>query len=765
MFVAAVLAFACGIYLDVTHSPPLRYIIPFLFVLLALLPFFISRKGVVAILLILAGFLCAGIVRMGLVAVERDPVPITEAEDLYEGVVLEASPNTKILSLTRPEKSDGLKVIFRTPHNLSINDTVRMFGKMKELTVTFKNPHVTSWKWLKGLEGVSYEIRGSLLSVTRGKHYIHGFRKMLAQKIESSGTRYGEIIKALTIGDTTGLDEDTKTLFLQTGTSHVLAISGSNIGIVTAFFFFIARWLIRRVRILRLRGDDIRYAALITIPIAFLFMLVAGSGIPTIRATIMITVYMLALYIERGRNIINTIAFSGLVILLIFPHSLFSPSFQLTFASVVFIIVFAQKVYPRLRVQNHIVNWLILSISMTVSATIGTLPIVLYHFYGLNPFSVIHNLVAVPLLCILAMPLSLVGLAIPFGDKLLPIAGEIIGLAVGILKVLNIGWIYPIVRPNLFEITCYFLAILILMQVRKKFIPALVACFIIPVFAVYGYVTYEQRFHNSLRVNFFDVGNGDAILVEGPKGMRLLIDGGGLYGSDYDIGKSIITPILLSRKIRTLDYVINTHPHGDHIGGLPYIIEHFNVRNFVSSAYFLQEGKFIDVMKLIRQKGIPVETWKRGDRFALATGFELSVLNPLPDLSLENLNNTSLALRVAWADKSFLFGGDIDSSIEEELVRSGIPLQSQILKIPHHGSTNSSSPAFLAAVKPDLAVLSVGTSIKGLPSQETLERYERMAIPVLRTDNHGFISISADRQGIATYEVFHKEHQTLLHLR
>ena len=130
---------------------------------------------------------------MGLVAVERDPVPILEAEDLYEGAVLEASPNTKILSLTRPEKSDGLKVIFRTPHNLSINDTVRIFGKMKELTITFKNPHVTSWKWLKGLEGVSYEIRGPLLSVTQGKHYIHGFRKMLAQKIESSGTRYGDI--------------------------------------------------------------------------------------------------------------------------------------------------------------------------------------------------------------------------------------------------------------------------------------------------------------------------------------------------------------------------------------------------------------------------------------------------------------------------------------------------------------------------------------------------------------------------------------------
>ena len=104
---------------------------------------------------------------------------------------------------------------------------------------------MTSWKWLKQLEGISYEFKGTIISVTTGENYIEAWRKFLAKRIEDSGTKYAGIIKALTIGDTTGLDEKTKELFLRTGTSHILAISGSNIGIVTAFFFFIARMLLR----------------------------------------------------------------------------------------------------------------------------------------------------------------------------------------------------------------------------------------------------------------------------------------------------------------------------------------------------------------------------------------------------------------------------------------------------------------------------------------------------------------------------------------
>jgi competence protein ComEC len=173
-------------------------------------------------------------------------------------------------------------------------------------------------------------------------------------------------------------------------------------------------------------------------------MLIAGSSIPTMRATIMITVYMLSIFIERGRNIFNTIALSALAILLVYPHSLFTPSFQLTYASVVFIILFTQRIFPLLKTGNRLLKWFLLSIGMTISATVGTLPIVLYHFYGVNPFSVLHNLVAVPLMCIIAMPLSLLGIVLPWGEYLLRVAGEVLAITVHILTALDWGYIYPI---------------------------------------------------------------------------------------------------------------------------------------------------------------------------------------------------------------------------------------------------------------------------------------------------------------------------------
>jgi competence protein ComEC len=694
-------------------------------------------------------------VRVGIVIMEQPAIIIDEDKTIYEGLIIETSVNTKIIRLSKPENMDGVKAIFRTADNLNINDKIRIFGQAKELNLTFKNPYLTTWKWLKRLEGISYEVRGTLISVAPGKNLVHAWRNRLKERIEISGAKYANVIKALTIGDTTGLDEDTKTLFLRTGTSHILAISGSNIGIVTAFFFFIARFLIRRVSVLRHRGDDIKYAALITIPFAFMFMLIAGSGIPIIRATIMITVYMFSLFFERGRNIINTIALSALIILLIYPHSLFTPSFQLTFMSVLFIVIFTEKFFSLIKILNKMAKWFLFSILTTISATLGTLPIVIYHFYGINPFSVIHNIIAIPLMCILAMPMSLIGMVLPYGEYILRLAGEILNINMQILKYLNAGYIYPIIRPTLFEIILYFAFAFALIFSRRKLILALLIFVIMPVSTIHVYLAYEKRFNNNMRINFIDVGIGDSILIEAPKGMRILIDGGGHYKGDYDTGKSILTPILLSKKILTLNYVINTHPHGDHIGGIPYILQNFNVKHFVTSTYFIKEEKFIEVMKLIKDKGIPVQIWKKGDNYTFKNNMQILVFNPAPNFSLENLNNASLVLKVIYKNNTFLLAGDIEKDIEERLILSGVPLKSNVLKIPHHGSKNSNSFAFIRSVKPDIAILSGGPGIKGLPSEEALQRYKNLSIPLLRTDKNGFIQICSDGNKI-TYKVFQK---------
>jgi competence protein ComEC len=748
LLVAAVFSFATGIYLGALQNIPLKFILPPLVLIVLFVPFVIKKNRYLASLLIIACFVLAGITRIEIASISQS-ITINPGKDIYEGLVTESSQNVKIVSLTHPADYSFLKVTVRTSETLNINDTVRIFGELREIYPTFKNPYVPSWKWLKRLEGVSYDLRGNIVSVVPGTHYIHSIRNTLKHKIDTSGAQHAGIIKALTIGDTTGLDEETKKLFLTTGTSHILAISGSNIGIVTAFIFFMARLFIGRIRALRLRGDDTRYAAIITIPFAFAFMLIAGSSIPTVRATLMITVFMLSLYFERGRDIFSTVALSALIILLVYPHSLFTPSFQLTFASVVFIILFSQRMVPLIKTENRLLRWLLLSAGMTVSATIGTLPVVLYHFYGVNFFAVFHNLVAVPLMCIVAMPLGLLGVVLPWGEHLLRFAGEVLTLTINILKVLNWGYMYPLIRPNLFEIFLYFAFVLVLFHINKKLVFALLVFLVLPVTSVYGFYLYRERFNNDLRVNFIDVGNGDSMIVEAPDGMRILIDGGGFQTGDFDVGKSVLTPILLSKKILTLDYVINTHPHGDHLGGIPTILRDFKVNNFSTGSYFVSREKFIDVMKTLKEKRIPIRIWKQGDRIVLENNVRISVLNPGTKIGAEDLNNASLAMIMGYENFSIFFTGDIGSDIEEKLILTGNDLRADVIKIPHHGSRHSSCYEFLASVKPKIAILSVGRGIPGIPSNEALKRYDSFAIPVLRTDRNGMIRVWKDKRGIA----------------
>ena len=675
MFVASVLSFAAGIYLEALYPFPVSWLFLILLLPLPFIPMLTPRSQALAFCLIIALFGCAGMVRLAVVTSVSTYAPDpADQRELYEGVVVGQSPNTKIIKIEKPHDLAGTKVIYRTTDPLNISDGIKAFGQLRELALTYNNPSLTTWKWAKRLEGISYELRGTVIAVSPGTNYVHQWRSFLSGRIEASGASHPGILKALTIGDTTGLDEVTKTLFQRTGTSHILAISGSNIGIVTAFFFFIARVLIRRSSRLRQRGDDIRYAALLSIPFAIAFMITAGSSIPTVRATIMITVFMLALFFDRGKHMINTIVLSALVILLIYPHSLFSPSFQLTFMSVLLIVICSEKVYPKLRIRSKITVWFVSSILMTVAATVGTLPIALYHFYGINPFSVIHNLIAVPLMCVVAMPLSLLGLILPWGEHLLRFSGAVVGLTLQILEDLNMGYIYPVIRPTLFECALYFSLVLAVFYSGRRIVLAGLIFLLLPLAAGYSWHAYHERFHNRmLCVGFIDVGLGDAMLVEAPGGIRMLVDGGGQFRGSYDVGKAVITPLLLSRKIRTLDYVINTHPHGDHVDGLFAVLKLFHVRRFVTGSYFPREERFINLLSLLREKSIPLEIWRKGEIHALRGGVTINVLSPGRDVSPENPNNASLVLKLAYGDRSFLLTGDTTRRLRSNSCSPALP--------------------------------------------------------------------------------------------
>ncbi len=740
MFVSCVLAFVAGIYIEAFYGYQLKPVGLLLLSSILLIPFLRVRYRNLGLCLLLAAFLLAGVVRLGMVTYV-DPVVIDETESLYAGSVIETAPASKVIALTNPEFLRGLRVTFHTSTKLETGDRIYLRGRLLEFAPASAESPRKIWRWLKRLEGINHEIKGKLVSVGPGTNFINGLRNYFRKRIEESGARQVDVQKALTIGDRASLDEEINKLFLRTGTSHILAISGFNVGIISGFFFFIARFLLRRIKRLRLSGRDIKYAAAFTIPFPFVFMLIAGSGVSVIRATIMVVVYMLALIFERGRHLLNTMAMSALIILLIYPHSLFTASFQLTFMSLLAIVLVMEKLHPIIKkVKVKPAGWVLSVMLTTAAATLGTAPIVIFHFYGINLFSIIHNLATVPLTGVLATSLSLVGMSVPFGDFLLVLSGWIIDFNLMILRVLDWGYLFPIVRPDLYEILLYFALFFTLLYAGRK--PAVALLFVlVPLCVIQAYTVYERRFHNDLCANFIDVGMGESTLIEAPGGVRILIDGGGSIAGDFDTGSRIVMPFLLSRKIMTLDYVINSHGHLDHIGGLVSILRHFNVKNFASTPHLVEYAHYPSLLALARQQGTLMQFWKRGDTFSLPEETRMAVLHPPRRALFENMNDTSLVIAITQQGRSFLFTGDIGLDVEEELLKTGLTLRADVLKIPHHGSATSSTFDFLRAVRPRLAVLGGGGVLPNLPSAETVRRYDALSIPIARTDREGPITV------------------------
>jgi len=176
---------------------------------------------------------------------------------------------------------------------------------------------------------------------------------------------------------------------------------------------------------------------------------------------------------------------------------------------------------------------------------------------------------------------------------------------------------------------------------------------------------------------------------------------------------------------------------------LQSILRDFEVSHLATSNVFPQEKAFLRLIDLAKAKGVHHHIWKEGD--GLSNGeFCLRVLHPRTGAKIDDLNNASLVLRLQMGSRSFLLPGDIRSDVEEELVLSDLPLRADVLKLAHHGSALSNSPAFIYAVDPRLSILSAAGTQKGLPGSATIARLEKLGIPLLRTDKHGLIEVWSD---------------------
>jgi len=264
-----------------------------------------------------------------------------------------------------------------------------------------------------------------------------------------------------------------------------------------------------------------------------------------------------------------------------------------------------------------------------------------------------------------------------------------------------------------------------------------------------SYWIYRTHFNPSLKITYLDVGQGNAALIQFPGSERMLIDGGGFPGSDFDIGEMVVAPFLLRSKILRVDTLVLTHPEADHMNGLLYIANHFGPKEFWYNGEKLESPDFQELSALLDAKGIRRRTPAHLKEGREISGALVEILHPGGGFLSSKSNDNSLVMRISYKGTSFLFPGDLEAAGEQLVIsRSGSKLESDVLLAPHHGSKSSSSRPFLEAVNPKVCIISSGKGNPfGFPSQEILGRLRGLGCRILRVDELGAIEVSAEQGG------------------
>jgi competence protein ComEC len=547
----------------------------------------------------------------------------------------------------------------------------------------------------------------------------------------------GAVLEALLLGEDGRLDESTVENLQKTGLYHLFAISGGHIAIINLLLFSIFR-LVRMSR----RASSLALAVFLV----FYTVLVEGSP-SVLRATLMTLAFLVGRLLWKDVHVLNTIAASAFALLLVNPASLFDIGFELTYAATLTIILFTP---PLLRRIPRLPLKMAELAALSVTAALGAAPLVARHFNRVAFSSVILNFPAIPL----------VGLIMGLGYAFLPFAAVFPGAAAfpaALLAwlVLLFSWIahaldpFPflsirVATPPAWLLGAYYLVLglgLVRRRVRGQR-PVVLAVFAL--LSLLFVVPPCRRPSPDLRVTLIDVGQGESILVEFPGRRTMLIDGGGLPASPFDVGERVVSPVLWRKGILRIDHLVLTHAHPDHLDGLVAVARNFRIGEFWEAAAAPRQGAYAELLRALGPR-VARRRCSRGTRLD-AGPVSIEVLHPAAaaadEVPAAPSNESSLVIRLRMGGVSVLFMGDAGPAAERALLESGQDLRATVLKAGHHGSAASTSEAFLAAVRPRLVLVSAGEgNTYGFPSPALLARCRRAGAAVVRTDLDGAVEI------------------------
>ena len=542
------------------------------------------------------------------------------------------------------------------------------------------------------------------------------------------------ILKAALLGEKSELREEDQLLYQKAGISHLLSISGLHISMIGISFYKILRkWNLTFIE-----------AGLPSGILIFLYGIMTGFGISTIRAVCMFIVMILGDILGRTYDMASAMALAAILILIRNPLQARQAGFLLSFGAVLGICMVYQILKSVFETQRKVFKTILFSVSISLV----TYPLTVHFFYEYPLYSILLNFIVIP-----CMPVVMgCGTAAMLVGSVNITVGKIVGVPVHLVlsfyEALS-KWTIKLPRAVIrlgceetWQLIVYYTLLVISLTLlwygRKKW------CSLIMPLAV---LVITLRFRSPVEFTVLDVGQGDGLFLRSPKGTTCLIDGGST--SVKNIGEYRILPYLKYEGVKVLDYIILTHLDEDHMSGVRELLEledtiaGIKIRQILFPAIANPDETYLEIWNLAKEKDIIVGTIGAGDKIK-EENFEISCIYPIKGRYTEDKNDSSTVLQIFFQNFSMLLSGDLGFEGEEELLKIGALKDIDIWKVSHHGSKYSGSEKFLQSINPQLSLISVGRNTYGHPSEELLERIYAVGSLVETTLDHGALMIESD---------------------
>jgi len=573
--------------------------------------------------------------------------------------------------------------------------------------------------------------------------------------------------KALVLGES-DLDADDDVAFRASGLSHLLAVSGTHLVFAVVTLVNALAFLLVRFEAFAASVRAARLASALGVALSLAYADFAGGSGSAFRAAYMLSVGFLVTAAGRRPSAVRCLAASIFIGALLDPLVACDVSFLLSVAATGGLIgigpFFARFTEP---VRPRPLAWFAQSLATTLSAMLPCVPLLSLLSSEIGLAGLLANVVAGPVGEICALPLCLLHALLgfwPWLERGAAMAGGgalLVVRAVARLSAEQSSWRFALPVPSGYELGLLaVLGVALLAAPTGRFwrraLPWIGAFF--GLFLLERAQARAGAPRGELVASVLDVGQGDSSLIDFPDGSLWLIDGGGFVGSPVDPGRAVILPELRARRRSRIDVMVLSHPHPDHFSGLESVLSAVEVGEFWDTGQGLAQGAgptYARIRALLRERNIPVRGPAELCGESLRGGVRVQVLSPCPSFREGvGANDNSFVIRLSWGKRAFLFTGDAEQEAEAALLARGATLAADFLKVGHHGSRTSSSPAFLDAVRPSVATMSTGIRNRfGHPHAPTLEKLKARGIIALRTDRYGAVRLETDGAALGIVSV------------